>query len=159
MTAEELKTKLHYAPETGIFTWLKSPGGAIRVGDRAGSKVKVSDRENEYVQICLGGRKYFAHRLAWLYMTGEMPALRVTHLNRIGTDNRWENLAHENAFETALRICPNLPSGGKYPGVRKRGRRFEARIKVRGEYTTVGFFDTPELANYARLDAIKTLRP
>ncbi len=159
MTADELKSVLHYDPDTGAFSWKTENRNGWKPGLPAGSKGRFGASKKEYVQIMIGRRKYYAHRLAWLYMTGEMPALRVAHLNNDGTDNRWCNLVHESAFETQIRNHPDLPSGGEYPGVRRRGNRFEARVKVKGGYVTVGYFDTPELAHRARTDAVKTLRP
>jgi hypothetical protein len=40
----------------------------------------------------LDGKHYPAHRVAYLYMTGEWPAQWVGHINRDQTDNRWANL-------------------------------------------------------------------
>jgi hypothetical protein len=62
ITQKQLKEMLHYAPETGIFTWLEGR----RKGKPAGSK-----NERGYLKIWIsvkGIRKlYYAHRLAWFY--------------------------------------------------------------------------------------------
>lgn len=163
MTADELKSKLHYDPETGVFVWVKSPGRGgrgIQSGDCAGSVVKCY-RGTEYIQIGMDRRKYFAHRLAWLYMTGEMPLLRVVHLNGNGTDNRWINIAHESHRDTQIRMIHGrmheTKRASEYPGVRKSGNRFEARIKAKGKYVYVGTFDTPETAHAARILAKRNM--
>ncbi len=81
MTQEELKRRLHYDPATGLFTWLISRG-RCKAGSRAGRP-----NADGYIQI---GRDY-AHRLAFLYMTGAMPAL-VDHRDRVKSNNAWRNL-------------------------------------------------------------------
>lgn len=45
-----------------------------------------------YRNISIGNKKFRAHLLAWLYMTGEWPTRYVDHKNRITDDNRWTNL-------------------------------------------------------------------
>ena len=151
MTADELKSVLHYDPDTGAFSWKTENRNGWKPGLPAGSKGRFGTSKKEYVQIMIGRRKYYAHRLAWLYMTGEMPALRVAHLNNDGTDNRWCNLVHESSAETTIRTRPDLARRGLYPGVREvPGKRFEARIKMNGDYVHIGSFKTPELAKAAR---------
>ena len=66
ITAERLRELLHYDPVTGIFTNI-APRKKIVVGSVAGSL----DQESGYWMIGLERRRYYAHRLAWLYMTGE----------------------------------------------------------------------------------------
>ena len=68
ITAERLRAILHYDPETGIWTWLIAASNNVKVGDVAGSKEKQG-----YWVIVIDYRRYKAHRLAWLYMTGEWP--------------------------------------------------------------------------------------
>lgn len=79
-----LKSQLHYDPETGVFTWLDCPKRALN-GERAGYE------HERYRKIKFDGRDYPEHKLAFLYMTGEMPEM-VDHRNRNGFENRWKNL-------------------------------------------------------------------
>ncbi|MFU5758986.1 hypothetical protein ACM7UT_32900, partial [Pseudomonas aeruginosa] len=64
---EELRRLLSYCPETGEFRWKVKPPGKVQIGDLAGTKGEA------FVYIRFEGRRQKAHRLAFLYMTGEMP--------------------------------------------------------------------------------------
>ena len=152
MTQDELKEKLHYDQETGLFTWLESPVSNIPAGRVAGAKVKAGGGK-EYVQIGIAGRKYYAHRLAWLYVTGELPVMKVCHINGDTSDNRWANLMQMNAFENQHSRRPVSLGNNTYPGVNERGGRFSAGIRIRGQRKHLGTFPTAELAYAAYLDA------
>lgn len=86
LTFDRLRELLYYCHETGTFTWLqtrqRSPEGSL-----AGHTNKVG-----YCVIGIDGKYYKAHRLAFLYMTGEWPKKQVDHINRNKSDNRWSNL-------------------------------------------------------------------
>lgn len=88
LTQARLKELLHYNPETGVFTRLKTRGGA-KNGQATGSINKVG-----YVIIGIDYKRYNASRLAFLYMEGYFPENDVDHRNRIRHDNRWKNLRH-----------------------------------------------------------------
>jgi hypothetical protein len=86
-----LKTFLHYCPESGVFTRIKSDGP--RQAARVGKPCGCFNRATGYVDIHVGGRKHNAHRLAWIYEHGPIPAgFRVDHENRVRSDNRLSNL-------------------------------------------------------------------
>lgn len=91
LTQEYLKEILQYNENTGIFTWLKKTTNCIHnrivVGSVAGS---VSKRG--YLQIVINNKRYFSHRLAWLYVYGKYPNNNIDHINGITNDNRIENL-------------------------------------------------------------------
>ena len=87
MELSRLKELLHYCPATGNFTWIKKANHKISVGKKAGH---LSSRG--YIAIRIDGRQYQAHRLAALYMTGNMPPEDIDHINHQKTDNRWDNL-------------------------------------------------------------------
>jgi hypothetical protein len=82
----DLKKLLTYLPETGEFFWCQNIGSAQQ-GKKAGTLNKTG-----YIHIQIYGRRYGAHRLAWLYMTGEWPKRQIDHRNRHRNDNRWSNL-------------------------------------------------------------------
>jgi HNH endonuclease len=75
-----------YDPHTGVFL-RRQPQASEHVGDVAGCRTSEG-----YWRIHVDGRSYFAHRLAWLYMTGKWPKDQIDHINLDGSDNRWGNL-------------------------------------------------------------------
>ena len=87
LTQEQLKELFHYSPETGIFTRLKTTTGKNKAGTIPGG-----DKSTGYIRIAINGKYYQAHRLAWLYMTGDFPKNCIDHINMIKTDNSWGNL-------------------------------------------------------------------
>lgn len=115
-----LKTILHYCPDTGVFTWLKTGKGI-----RRGRKVGYVDPEG-YLQIAHAGASYRAHRLAWLYMTGAWPTDQIDHSNGDRADNRFSNLRESTLTENMrnrLLVERDLPVG-----VYKSGPKYRVRI-------------------------------
>ena len=87
LTRKRLVELLHYNPETGHFVW-KISVGRCRKGEWAGSMA----RPDKQVTITIEGRNYFAHRLAFLWMTGSWPQGRVIHRDGNPRNNAWSNL-------------------------------------------------------------------
>src|SRR5258708_38151349 len=83
---EKLKSELHYDPLTGLFTRLNGkPAGCLHAGKgRIYNDLRVAVLRPRF--------QFRAHRLVWLYMTGEWPAGEIDHINGNGADNRWANL-------------------------------------------------------------------
>jgi hypothetical protein len=86
LTAARLRELLHYDPKTGRFTWL------VQNASKSWPRVGTKHDAKGYIRIGIDNRKYLAHRLAWLYMTGSWPKSDVDHINRRPGDNRWRNL-------------------------------------------------------------------
>lgn len=153
LTQARLKELLHYDPETGIFTYKLRFAHRIRVGDPV-----TSTNDNGYLRLCLRYKKYYLHRLAWLYMTGEWPLFQIDHKNTIRADNRWDNLREAtNKFNNENRRSAHRTSISGLLGVRKRKNKFLARIFADGKERHLGAFDTPELAHAAYVDAKRQL--
>lgn len=153
LSIEELKEILHYDPKTGIFTYIKRRGRKIRQGTTAGGTVYGG-----YIGIGINGKYYLAHRLAWLYMTGEMPKQFIDHINGNRADNRFCNLREVSNTEN-IQNQTKAHKGSKtgYLGVYAEGKRFFARVKVNGVIHHLGTHDTAEQAHEAYLEAKRRL--
>ena len=152
LTQPSLKDILNYDQVTGIFTW-KITSGKASVGNRAGSIHK----SNGYRRIIIKGKHYSEHRLAWLYMTGEMPANEIDHINGIRTDNRFDNL---RAATRAENLQNQRHANSKNKSTRLLGSAFHkqsgtyfSRIQVDGIVKFIGAFKTAQEAHNAYVNA------
>lgn len=134
VTQEELKRRLNYDPETGIFRWADVQRGYSK-GSIAGSPEKKG-----YIGIKVGKRTYKAHRLAWLYMTGEWPEQFLDHINGIKGDNRWSNLRQANGSENQFnhRVRSDNTSGIKGVSWSKRRRAWVCSVAIKGKSKYLG---------------------
>lgn len=146
LTQEELKKRLHYDPLTGVFTRAEVHGGQQK-GAVAGT---VSD--TGYRWISVAGKRYLAHRLAWLYATGEWPKQEIDHVNRVKDDNRLTNLRDVSRSDNCQNIGVKSNNSSGFTGVywHQQSRRWRAEIRRGGRTTHVGGFSSPELAASAR---------
>ncbi len=132
-----LKEVFDYNPETGIFIRIKTVGKRTDlVGTIAGSKMKIG-----YLAIGIDERTYYAHRLAWFYMTGKWPKY-IDHINGIRTDNRFSNLRlATNSQNCANRAKQsNNTSGHKGVFWHKKARKWMVSIEVEGKQIYCGLF-------------------
>jgi len=87
LTLERLKERLHYDPDTGLFTRKQSVGAS-----KAGSVVTYTFPGCGYIGIRIDGFLYYGHRLAWFYMTGRWPEGEIDHKDRVRPNNAFSNL-------------------------------------------------------------------
>jgi len=141
-----LKEYISYSPESGEFTWIKSPSAAVPVGSKTGFK---GDR---YARIQFKGKQLLAHRVAWFFTYGEVPSM-IDHINGDPFDNRLCNLRASNAFLNSR----NRES-------HRKGKLFGAHL-IRGKYHGsfsrekkvyfVGVFDSEKEASAAVFGYLK----
>ena len=154
LTSGELKEIMHYDPDTGVFTWKRS----IRKRDRWNGKIAGSIMTLGYRQIRINGRDYYAHRLAWLYMTGEWPQQTIDHINGKQADNRWSNLrdvSHHANIQNVRIARRNNKSGllGAYFHKDHPTKPWQARLQIQGICKSLGYFSTSKEAHDAYLKA------
>lgn len=161
LTQARLKEVLHYEPKTGVFTWITNvicgKGRAIvKAGDIAGGV--VVKRGASYLMIGVDGGRYLAHRLAFLYMEGEMPSL-VDHEDTCGLNNSWGNIrpATTSQNNSNTRVSKNNKTGIKGVMRDKHGKKWVAQIKPNGKSTHLGTFETKEEASAAYAKAAKEI--
>lgn len=150
LTQERLKELFHYDETTGLFSRRIRTSNRVKVGDVAKTK-----GPSGYVLIGIEGVRQYAHRLAWLYMTGEWPIRVIDHINGMRDDNRFCNLRDvTQSRNSSNRQGPSTNNRSGFLGVGKRSHgKFNAQIKLHGEYAYLGTFDTPEKAHAAYLAA------
>lgn len=162
LTQEYLRKRLHYDPDTGMFTWKQrdvQPDNTMGdrlfntkfSGKRAGHVWTYKKSRTKYRSIHLAGKMYQEHRLAFLYMTGKFPPKGVDHKDGDGLNNRWGNLRPANQSENKAngRLNSNNTTGFKGVTFYKATQRFQAQIYVRGKNIALGYFNTSEKAAIA----------
>ena len=148
LTQSELKKRLHYNPDTGIFIRLNSyPGG--EVGSVAGFN------SNGYLKINVCGEPRPAHRLAWLYVYGEFPKYQIDHINHIKDDNRIINLRDVTHLENHKNksISTNNASGVTGVCWGNAANRWLSQIGASGKILRLGSFTDKFEAICARKSA------
>ena len=137
LTQEKIKEVLHYDLDTGVFVWLKRTSVRIMIGDTAGCVSK-----NGYYQIKALNIVSYAHRLAFLYMTGEWPKDQVDHINHIKTDNRWCNLRASTDKENRKNMPrqKNNTSGVNGVGWDSSRKKWISCIKINSKAIHLGRF-------------------
>lgn len=159
LTTEFVRSILRYEPETGKFFWLvNTQGRANRAGGEAGHVNKRDGR----VTIGWGGKHYFAHRLAFLWM-GERPPAIVDHKNRNPNDNRWENLRAATCSQNLANRDLSANNSHGLQGVKldshkaRLGRKkiWQARINVNGRQISLKYHESKEQAAQAYATAAK----
>ena len=147
--AGRLREVLSYDAQTGLFTWIAPPWNHPRLlGTPAGAKA------SGYVMIRIDGRRYKAHRLAWLYVHGAWPTECIDHRDGDPFNNALINLRQathsQNMGNMARRKGKGLPKG-----VRQNGKNYTARIKCENRMITLGTFSEIEAAADAYCSAAK----
>jgi hypothetical protein len=156
ITQERLKSLLTYDPDTGEFRWAVDQGSRGKLGDVAGTFTAKGYR---YIRIARRG--YMAHRLAWLYMTGNWPAAQVDHINRLKHDNRWVNLRAATNVENAQNQPVRCTNRSGVTGVHyyPRYKKWCASIRANRKRVFLGYFDKKDDAVAARKAAEITRQP
>lgn len=137
---DELMSLLVYDPGTGLFRWRRLLGKSSRkIGGIAGCL-----NGSGYHVIGIRKTSYRAHRLAWLYVTGNWPTNEIDHINGIRNDNRFCNLREATSAQnkwnndglgyyfskSRLKWCAQITIGGKIHGL----GRFDSKIEARAAY-------------------------
>jgi HNH endonuclease len=145
-----------YDKLTGEFTRLLKSGNS-----KSGSKSGSINR-NGYIEIYLDNHVFLAHRLAWLFMTKEMPGHMIDHINGNKLDNRWANLrAADPVVNQQNRRKAKVNNSTGLIGVRHRKRyerdEWTAQIYVDGKHIHIGSFRSAEAAHIAYVDVKRQL--
>lgn len=143
---ERFKAVLDYDPDTGVFTWKARTGRGCR-RDLTG-KTAGGPQNDGYIHISLYGKKYLAHRLAWLFTHGQWPEGEIDHINRIRDDNRLANL--RDVTKSINQRNRNNVRGADF---HLASGKWRSRINVSGKSMFLGYFNDLAEAEAAYLRA------
>jgi len=151
ITLNSLKKLLSYDPYTGIFIWITYDHNHMK---RAGTI-----NEYGYRRICINGKLYREHILAWFYMTNHYPKHpyeQIDHINRIKDDNKFSNLRlvnqSVNLHNAKLRSDNTSKCKGVTGSILKGWR---AGITINGKSIYLGKYSKYDDAVEARKNAEK----
>ena len=154
MNQSDLKSMIEYDPINGKFKWIINQG--LRA--RNGQFITPTITNKGYERFQVMGKKFMAHRLAWLYMTGNWPS-QIDHINRNPSDNRWLNLREVSNAENCQNKSIRSDNKSGVAGVTYKewpmGKCWHAAIVANNKRIQLGHFYTKEEAIAARLAAEK----
>jgi Icc-related predicted phosphoesterase len=132
-----LKEILDYNTDTGIFIWKRKKAG-VRNRHMAGCK------DHGYIRIMINRKKYYAHQLAWYYMTGEWVD-EIDHKNTIKDDNRWDNLRLSTHSQNLINRKKQKNNKSGFKGVywQKDHNKWCSRINCIDKTHFIGYFNDP----------------
>lgn len=147
LTREMLASVLTFDPEKGRFYWVAGAGRGKPEGKEAGSF-----DAHGYGQINVFGKVWKEHRLAWLWIYGELPSDQIDHINHDRRDNRPCNLRAANNVENHKNRPMQNSNKSGFIGVHfnKNAKKYEAYITVDKVRQKLGYFDNFEDAVAAR---------
>lgn len=151
MNIDVLKSLLRYEPDTGLIYWIAKGKGMIKKKP-AGTKLYSG-----YLGICIGPKRWQAHRIAWALHTGAWPKDQIDHINGIKTDNRACNLREATSSQNGknLKLSKANKSGHKGVCFDKQTGKWRATIKVEFKTINLGRYVDKDEAIQVRKDAEK----
>jgi HNH endonuclease len=149
LSCDRLRELLVYEPTTGVFTNRVTRHHRAKTGEVSGTV-----NANGYVDMSIDGKRYLAHRLAWLYMTGEWPKQLIDHEDGNRANNVWKNLRDESRLINQQNYRrATKASGSGLLGAFRVGKRFKSSIRAEGRVINLGCFDTAIEAHEAYVAA------
>ena len=152
LTQSDIMSQLHYESSTGVFTRIVSKTNSQKDGCIAGSI-----HNDGYIIIYIFYEKYRAHRLAWLYMTGEMPKDHIDHIDGNKGNNSFSNLRLASNKQNLKNRNINENNKSGYRGVSwsNHANKWVANAMLYGKRKNLGYYETAEKAYKAFTDFAK----
>lgn len=157
LTQERLKELLHYTPDTGIFVWKVTTNTHAIKGSVAGTCNKRG-----YKIIGINGKKFYIHRLVWLYVYGKFPDGEIDHIDCNPKNNTITNLrviTRSGNCQNKIKAQSNNLTGFLGVGRTKSGIKFHAQIGINGKTKHIGYFHTQEEAHKAYVIEKRKIHP
>lgn len=119
--------------------------GKIKKGAVAGTLNYVG-----YVTVSVNNKRYYAHRIIWMMLTGNDPLdFEIDHINNVRDDNRVENIRMVNRQKNSFNVKLRNTNKSGYKGVfwNKRDKCWTGKVMVDSKTYSTGACPTAEKAN------------
>jgi len=132
-----IKNNLDYCKLTGIFTWKNKKRGRKKFAG-------YIEKTTGYLRICINKKKYYAHRLAWVFVYEYEPIFYIDHIDCNKLNNSITNLREANYFQNAQNVGVTKSNKSGYKGVSyyKRDNNWTAQCKYLGVTYYLGRYKT-----------------
>lgn len=151
LTQAEVRRLFDYEPGTGDLFYKISTSAKIKVGDVAGCKIVTFNCARQIV-LGINYHSYQAHRIIWLWVTGEWPVDEIDHEDGNGWNNCWHNLRpvthSQNLKNQAVRKTNTSGTTGVVWD--KNRNKYLAKIRVDYRIINLGRFMNIDEAILAR---------
>lgn len=151
LSAARAHELLTYDRTTGVFSWR-------RTGPGRPMNCSAGTVHRGYRRICINGKKWLAHRIAWLMCFGSFPEGHIDHINGDSTDNRIENLrdvSRSGNIQNQRKAHKNNVTG--VLGIHAIKGKFRACLTLSGKTVHLGTHATAKAAHAAYLLAKREL--
>lgn len=161
ITQARLRELLTYDPTTGKFT-ARIAFGRGRGRYHPGDVVSGNTNGFGHMSINLGGKRFYLHRLAWLFAYGCWPDGVIDHVNGLPADNRIDNLRIGTQAENSQNkrhAQANSKSGVLGVSYHKGMKAWRARVTVKRVEVHVSYHKDKAEAQQAYLAAKRANHP
>lgn len=149
-TPEILRQLLDYRPETGKLFWREREGNARWNTGYAGKEALTATNSHGYLHGQVMKNFAFAHRVAWAIIYGVYPSGCIDHIDGDPANNRIDNLRDVPSKINSRNGKKRSDNSSGVTGVRKRGAKWLAYIRIDYKRVDLGSFDSLEAAVSAR---------
>lgn len=140
LTQERLRDLLSYDPSTGLWTWI------VKKGRYSANRIGGSLAANGHLVIRIDQVTYYAHQLAWFWMTNTWVP-EIDHKDLCGTNNKWENLRAATRTQNNANTHKRKKNVVGLKGVSRAGEKFRTRVGRDGVVVFYKVFDCPAAAH------------
>ncbi len=128
---------LRYEPETGLLFWTDAAHKSVK-NKQAGTFNRLG-----YVVILFNGKRYYAHRLAWLLTHKNWPSQMIDHIDGNVSNNKLSNLRDvDNKTNQCNRHKARIDSKSGLMGASPYRNKWRAQIKRNGVIKYLGIYNT-----------------
>ncbi len=162
LTAELVRELLDYNPDTGVLTWRRRAlhwfatdrAYAIWNTRFAGAPAGGAKNATGYKEVRIFYRCFLAHRVMWLWMTGEWPPGEIDHIDHDRANNAWLNLRAVSTAENLKNASRRRDNTSGVTGVCWHANVGKWMVRVGRTYIGVyASFDEAVAARLAEQDA------